>query len=196
MELKKCTKCGEEKEATSEFFCRSKTGKNGFRADCKKCKNAKKGIDASLFANCMKKCNKCKEEKTASEFYKSKEGKYGVTSTCKKCHCVATRIWQKNNPEKVIKSQRLYDKKNLEKNSKRMSIWRENNYERNIQNARQWTKNNPDKIKQYSKKQAVNLSDSMVRSIIRINKEDCPPELIEVKRLQLKIKRLCKTSKN
>ena len=36
--MKKCTKCGIEKPL-SEFY-KQKSGKNGFRADCKKCANS------------------------------------------------------------------------------------------------------------------------------------------------------------
>lgn len=35
--MKRCTHCGIEKPATTEFFARQKTGKYGFRADCKEC---------------------------------------------------------------------------------------------------------------------------------------------------------------
>ena len=37
METKVCTKCGEEKPATREFFHKQKDGRHGFRSDCKVC---------------------------------------------------------------------------------------------------------------------------------------------------------------
>lgn len=40
--MKRCTKCGEEFPATTEYFHKEKLGKYGLRADCKWCKNAKK----------------------------------------------------------------------------------------------------------------------------------------------------------
>jgi len=39
MQTKICTKCGEEKPATSEFFHKAKRGKHGVRANCKVCEN-------------------------------------------------------------------------------------------------------------------------------------------------------------
>lgn len=39
MSFKVCTKCGEEKPATLEYFAKSKRGKYGTRADCKVCNN-------------------------------------------------------------------------------------------------------------------------------------------------------------
>lgn len=35
--LKKCTKCGEEFEATPKYFYRNKDGKDGLRSQCKEC---------------------------------------------------------------------------------------------------------------------------------------------------------------
>lgn len=38
--VKRCTKCGEDKPATSEFFPRSNKGRNGLHSQCKSCCNA------------------------------------------------------------------------------------------------------------------------------------------------------------
>jgi len=37
MKTKVCTKCGGEKEATNDFFAKSKSGKHGLKANCKTC---------------------------------------------------------------------------------------------------------------------------------------------------------------
>lgn len=39
MNMKRCTKCGEVKEASTEYFHRQKKGKYGLRAECKVCRN-------------------------------------------------------------------------------------------------------------------------------------------------------------
>ena len=36
-DLKKCTKCGQEKPATNEYFSKQKGGKNGLSSSCKQC---------------------------------------------------------------------------------------------------------------------------------------------------------------
>jgi 5-methylcytosine-specific restriction endonuclease McrA len=40
MKVKKCTKCGEEKPATLEYFHRKTHNKDGFRHDCKMCRKS------------------------------------------------------------------------------------------------------------------------------------------------------------
>ncbi len=42
--LKRCTKCGEEKPATTEFFHRDKRMKDGLRTMCKVCKNKEQKV--------------------------------------------------------------------------------------------------------------------------------------------------------
>jgi len=39
-DLRKCTKCGEEKPATTEFFYRNKRAKSGLKTECKDCRAA------------------------------------------------------------------------------------------------------------------------------------------------------------
>jgi len=61
MKTKVCTKCGEEKEATSEFFSKGKLYKDGFRSDCKIC-----------HSNIVKKNNNTDIRKKERKLYNSK----------------------------------------------------------------------------------------------------------------------------
>lgn len=138
----------------------------------------------------LKICNKCGEEKELSLFKKQKSIKCGVRPTCKKCTNTANAKWEFENKEKVIASQRKSRLKNIEHHRER---------------GREYYKNNKDKRLQYGlprqKLQIEQLSDWYIkRKLIRsgFTKEHINEnkELIEVKRLIIKTKRLCKTSQN
>lgn len=48
-----------------------------------------------------KRCTKCKELKSVSEFYRYKTKKGQIYSFCKKCICIKTEKWHQDNPEKA-----------------------------------------------------------------------------------------------
>lgn len=71
----------------------------------------------------MKVCRKCRASKPLSEFYSCKDTKDGRVGCCKKCFIQSSRewalknlsrrkkterLWKRNNPERVRKSQRAY----------------------------------------------------------------------------------------
>ena len=93
MNTKVCTnpKCRKELPATTEFFHRQKTGKFGFRSECKECRkksdkktNNPANTDASIKQVCS---GECGEElpATLDYFHPSGFGKYGVRGMCKVC---------------------------------------------------------------------------------------------------------------
>jgi glycerol-3-phosphate dehydrogenase len=54
-----------------------------------------------------KKCYRCKEVKELTFFCKNSAQKSGYSGECKKCKSALTKIWCKNNPDKV----KAYEKK-------------------------------------------------------------------------------------
>ena len=60
----------------------------------------------------MNRCSKCENEKPLTEFYKDRRKKDGHRSYCKQCIREATRKWQRENRETVVKYWREYNKKN------------------------------------------------------------------------------------
>ena len=95
--MKKCSKCGQEKPATAEFFHRSKKGKYGVMGFCRECRNKKPiplprqpedyeryGLQPDAD---MKRCTTCEEWKpeTLEYFYKDKNCKDGLVVYCKSC---------------------------------------------------------------------------------------------------------------
>jgi hypothetical protein len=87
--IKKCTKCGNEKEL-KYFSFRNDTKK--YRSQCRKCSkgysrllgDSQKEIDLALSLG-KKRCGKCTDEKSISEFHKDKYTRTGYASECKKC---------------------------------------------------------------------------------------------------------------
>ena len=106
---KKCTKCGEEKPYTLEFFDGDKGSKSGLKASCKVCcakrhriyrqnNKEKLRVSARIYREEVKKlpkpeyppdatkeCAVCGEEKLVIEFYKDASRPEGVKWDCKEC---------------------------------------------------------------------------------------------------------------
>ena len=86
MKTKICSKCGKELPLTEEYFYKRKDNKDGFRADCKKCKDVR--IEKPKAKEGMKICTKCCKELPATNEYfnNSKRGLYGLKSVCRSCN--------------------------------------------------------------------------------------------------------------
>ena len=84
----------------------------------------------------MKRCYKCKVEKSTAEFGKDKSRKDGFYPQCKGCQRATSRKWKERNPEKVKKTSREWTKRNPESNRKA---------------AKAWAKRNPEKVRAYQR---------------------------------------------
>lgn len=73
MEKRKCTKCGEEKPLTNEFFTKDKYDKSGLTYTCSKCRNAASYEWNRLNKDKVKQANLKNREKR-KVFYDSPEG--------------------------------------------------------------------------------------------------------------------------
>jgi len=67
-------------------------------------------------------CSVCKESKPLEQFHKNKNRKNGRSVTCKPCAINRSRIWEKNNPEKVKENSRILYHRDLEKSRKNRQI--------------------------------------------------------------------------
>jgi hypothetical protein len=72
----------------------------------------------------MKKCCRCKEEKSLTEFYRNKSAKDGLTYECKSCKKNMSLEWKKNNREKVNDEKKKYYQKHKKRISERNSKYR------------------------------------------------------------------------
>lgn len=165
-ESKICTKCGIDKSLSNYSFYKYKPKKDGTQ---------KKGVRAH--------CNKCKIQMTKNWFDKNK---------CYK------QQWRKENTEKV-KEYNLKSKSRTDK-------WRKENKEQIKVKKSKYRLENIKYIKSkkiIEQKIAIEkLQDNYVisqitkRSKLTSKEVRKHPELIKVKRIIIKTKRLCKTSQN
>jgi hypothetical protein len=110
--LKRCSKCGEEKPATVEYFHKSKSGKNGVGSWCKTCRSAYK-----------REYRKINKEKIAADAIRYRlenpDKVYGYAAYYRETHREQirekSREYHRNNREKRIKQCLVYRLKNIEK---------------------------------------------------------------------------------
>jgi hypothetical protein len=163
-----------------------------------------------------KTCTKCKEEKTLDSFHnRPNHGyKFGVAAICKACtkiYATARRqseegkIVAKNyNREKRKETRKKYLSENGDKVREAARIYREKNRDNILKTAREYKANNIDSIKklrfEYNQRQTLELSDGYIAYLLSGKNADIRPfitqELIELKRIHLKTKRLCLQLKN
>ena len=146
-----------------------------------------------------RRCSVCSEIKPIEEF-KTKDARvkrgYTIRKYCLKCRAknwtIAGRIWEKNHPEYAREYAQKYRINNPEKYKERQ--------------RKHDLKSKHSKLRKENRKRAYsrmrkNLSDKYIISLIRDNNRGLSapqirqfPELIELQRLIIKTKRLCKTS--
>lgn len=127
----------------------------------------------------VKQCRECGATKTIDRFHSSKANKDGRRTMCIQCMSAANKRWRHANPERVRKMAREWRAKNIEKERAR------------------WKPMQKDKRRQNSKRQRDNLCSHYIRSRLvagtKITRAQLKPELIEMKREELRLRRLAKT---
>ena len=112
-----------------------------------------------------------------------------------------SKKWYVDNKEKVLEQCKVWREKNKERCKENAAMWSSNNREKEAELSRLWYARNKNResVKKkrngYAKQSTIEIRDNYVRSALRLNTTNCPPELIEAKRAQIKIKRLLKESK-
>lgn len=115
--------------------------------------------------NETKKCARCGDVLPLSFFPKINK------SYCNKCRSIYQKEYKEKNKEKLKECYKLYKEKNKEKYKKLASM----NYERN---------------KEYYRNETKILSDNYIKKLLKTS--NAPMELIEAKRIQIKIFRECR----
>lgn len=159
MDMKKCTKCGEEKPRNEEYFHKQNSKRDGLRSHCKSCRSQAKlrpePRDGYKF------CYKCGLEFEANKnnFFSDNSAKDGLTTFCKKCKSEACKEWRNKNYEKVRQYSRKWQELHPEKkkqssrdysnrNRGKLNQWAINNPERAREIKRQYKLRNPDRGRQ------------------------------------------------
>ena len=143
-----------------------------------------------------KKCTKCGEVKSLSAFSKDKSRKSGYHYTCKCCEKDYIKVYCKAysyvNKEKIKNRLKVYyeankdEIKSIQKTYKKVNKDKIKDYKKNYYEA------NKDKLNAHAMDKVKQLSDGYIAKKLRIPLSDCPPELIELKRAQLKLIRAIK----
>jgi hypothetical protein len=127
--MKKCSKCGEERPETSEYFPKHPSGINGLSAQCKQCVAAYK----------RQWCKDNVEKKRAAQ-------KRWRDSNRKK-DMESHKIWHENNPGKANEYYRKYRRNNPDVRAASCKKYVENHPVERSASNRKWAQNNPDKIR-------------------------------------------------
>lgn len=210
METKVCTKCKEEKPATTEYFTKDKNNKTGYFTYCKICKNKSRNYKKEREINKIWiQNNRERRNKTANL---AKKIRYAnMSDEEKRKTYIPNYEWRKNNREKYLEYRKKWREKNKEIENERVRNWRLNNPEKLKDSAKKTYIKRLELIKKYNKNynkrterssnRCKNLEDEYIiqrltttgfnRTQIKEN-----TDLIEVKRILLKTKRLCKILAN
>jgi hypothetical protein len=95
-----------------------------------------------------KKCNKCKQVKSQSQFYKHLGSRDGLSNQCKDCKNEYNSKWKGDNPEYMKDYYKQYYEENTKAILAESREWRNNNPDLVRQHSKQWREGNPD----YNKK--------------------------------------------
>lgn len=151
----------------------------------------------------VKVCGNCGIEKDISNFSKNKSKRDGHNSTCRDCHRTHSKKWSDNNKEKCSASSLNWYYKNKEHVIKRGAQWAKNNPEKRSNSMRRYyllhSEEQKNKSKITGQKARHELQNNYVKAKLKakgFSDEQITNELIEVQRLILKTKRLCKTLQN
>lgn len=134
----------------------------------------------------MKTCSKCNIEKDESEFHKSIGNKDGLCGRCKNCKKIEDKEYSKT--EKYKTYQRNWQREYLKTEKKKEYV-------------KQYIKSESFKIiqKKYCKSEKGRDRKSNICNILNLTKEErknINPEIIELKRIQMKIVRKLKEIEN
>lgn len=153
---KKCTKCGETKPATLDFFCKHDKCLYGVNSICKECEKKK-----------YQKNKTKKIEQAKAYYYNNKKQVQEKQKEYREKNKDALLEYNKNyykaNSEEFKQKQREYYYKNKEKILKYMKQYKEANREKILERVREhyrtkgkftnakWKANNPEKVKKHSR---------------------------------------------
>ena len=122
--MKKCSKCGGEFPATSEYFNKGKNGKYEFRGECKTCQKEyrkqhyeENSDKEKAIGRAWKEANPERVRANTKEWRDANPEKANAN----------TKAWAKLNPEKVKALGRAYREANRDKVKDWIKVWREAN---------------------------------------------------------------------
>tara|TARA_R110000765_G_scaffold26628_7_gene64944 strand:- start:2024 stop:2692 length:669 start_codon:yes stop_codon:yes gene_type:complete len=220
METKQCTSCNTVLSATTEHFSKQKLGKYGLNSKCKPCLidkrkeySARPGVRAKLNSHQAKyrSNNPKKARESSKRSYDKNKDKYNAYSRDKRANdheyrdrCIA---WDKKYSDD---GKRLKSNKTEEQWSRTLELSRKNNSKleykaRNSAYSAKYRLDNRDWFLSYERNRRESLTDGYLAHVISqstkhsdscsISFNEVTPELIIIKRKQLKLHRDVKNYK-
>lgn len=150
--MKTCSKCSEEKQATTEYFCKDKAGKNGLHASCKECQK-----EYQLKYR--------KEHKDESKKHRDEVAIYNKQYYLKNKEkiIVANKNYREDHKDKIRENKKVYHFNNKEHCNAKSKEWALNNKEKIIYNRKKYYENNKEimleKQKKYNEKNKKRVAD-------------------------------------
>ena len=141
-------------------------------------------------------CRKCGQEKPLSEFAKDKKCALGHGHTCKQCKAERDRKWAAANPEKIREYNRKWRAANPEKVREGVRKYRAANHEKVREWVRKYRAANPEKEREKIRKYREKLTDGYLIYLLKKHNLPIIPEIIDYKRIQLKLYREIKNQQN
>lgn len=147
--MKKCSKCGESKPATSEYFYIRKDAKCGLRSICKECSSEKGKQYRAGIGKQYREVNREKEAERHRKYREANRGKIiAIQSKWREANrekdSERKRKWCEANREKISIRGKKYREDNKDKEAKRRNRYYEANKERYSEYQRQWSNANRD----------------------------------------------------
>lgn len=125
----------------------------------------------------MKTCSRCKQLKSAEEFYQQPGRKDGMSCQCKNCiSYVASKRYYKDlekSREKDRAKRSEYRKANPEKEKVKQKKWRDANPEKVKENNRRYAEENPEWSRIHALKTKYGLTLAEFRTMVAEQKEQC-----------------------
>lgn len=138
-------------------------------------------------------CSACLIKKPETSF--SKDGDR-LRSKCKECSKEYHRRWTEQNAARVKSYHEIWRANNKEKCLAWVAKWHAKNSERFKLEAKAWRERNPEKATALALKTSVAkialLKDSYLAQLLEMPVDDCPPDLLGMKRDQVSLKRITK----
>lgn len=117
---RKCTKCGEKKQVSAEFFHRDKRAYDGFESQCKECANKK-------------------SRENHAKYYAANQEQLVKKS----------REWYHSNKQKAAERAKRYHHENKDAIAEKRKEYRENNKNKLAEYMKSWWQANPEKRKEH-----------------------------------------------
>jgi hypothetical protein len=136
---KRCTKCGESKPATSEYYGKYKRTSDGFKAWCKACVKAFP-VEYSEMLRVERDKRRADAQRTNAEKVNARNRQRYHANIEKERQ--RSRAYHEANTEKVRESGRVYREANREKTRAAVNAWAAANREKNRERGRAYAKAN------------------------------------------------------